>query len=111
MNAAFLALKRIKYYRRSTMTEPRLNDLAVLSIESDLSRTLDLYMLLSKSLLLWIKIIELHCPNVCEYCLLHCDVHYQNSWIFYSVLHIYKGIMCIWPEKALEFTSEYLKFS
>ena len=67
---SFSALKRIKYYRRSTMTEPRLNDLAVLSIESDLSRTLDLYMLLSKSLLLWIKIIELHCPNICEYCLL-----------------------------------------
>ena len=39
---SFSALKRIKNYRRSTMTEPRLNDLAVLSIERDLSRTLDL---------------------------------------------------------------------
>ena len=30
---SFSALKRIKTYRRSTMTEPRLNDLAILSIE------------------------------------------------------------------------------
>ena len=39
---SFSALKRIKTYRCSTMTEPRLNDLAVLSIERDLSKTLDL---------------------------------------------------------------------
>lgn len=40
---SFSVLKRIKNYHRSTMTEPRLNDLAVLSIERDLSRTLDLH--------------------------------------------------------------------
>lgn len=39
---SFSALTRIKTWRRSTMSEPRLNDLAVLSMERDLSRTLDL---------------------------------------------------------------------
>ena len=39
---SFSALKRIKTSPQLTMTEPRLNDLAVLSIERDLSKTLDL---------------------------------------------------------------------
>ena len=38
----FSALKRIKTYLRSTMTEQRLVDLAVLSIEQDLSGLLSL---------------------------------------------------------------------
>ena len=39
---SFSALKRIKTYLRSTMSEQRLVDLAVLSIERDLSRKLSM---------------------------------------------------------------------
>ena len=39
---SFSALKRIKTYLRSTMTEQRLVDLAVLSVERDLSQQLSL---------------------------------------------------------------------
>ncbi len=41
-------LSRLKTCCRSTMTEPRLNDLAVLSIERDISRTLDLNVVFEK---------------------------------------------------------------
>ena len=39
---SFSAMKRIKTYIRSTMTNERLSDLAVLSIEKELSKTLNL---------------------------------------------------------------------
>ena len=39
---SFSALKRIKTYLRSTMSDQRLTDLAILSIERDLSDNLDL---------------------------------------------------------------------
>ena len=39
---SFSALKRIKSYLRSTMSAKRLNDMAILSIEHDLSQKLDL---------------------------------------------------------------------
>ena len=39
---SFSALKRIKTCRRSTMCETRLNDVAILAMERDLSKTLDL---------------------------------------------------------------------
>ena len=38
---SFSKLKMIKNYLRSTMTQDRLNDLAILSIESDLAREVD----------------------------------------------------------------------
>ena len=39
---SFSTLKRIKSYLRSTMSEKRLNDMAILSIEHDLSQKFDL---------------------------------------------------------------------
>ena len=39
---SFSTLKRIKSYLRSTMSAQRLNDMAILSIEHDLSQNLDL---------------------------------------------------------------------
>ena len=44
----FSALKIIKTYRRSTMNEDRLNDIAILSIEKDLSNQLDLDIVVQK---------------------------------------------------------------
>ena len=38
---SFSKLKLIKNFMRSTMTQDRLNDLAVLSIESEIARTID----------------------------------------------------------------------
>ena len=38
---SFSVLKRVKTYLRSTMGQQRLNDLAVLAIERDLSKSLD----------------------------------------------------------------------
>jgi len=38
---SFSTLKRIKFYLRSTMSEKRLNNMAVLSIEHDLCQRLD----------------------------------------------------------------------
>ena len=43
----FSALKLIKTYRRSTMNESRLNDIAILSIEKDLAKELDLNMVVN----------------------------------------------------------------
>ena len=40
----FSALKLIKTYHRSTMNESRLNDIAILSIEKNLAKELDLSM-------------------------------------------------------------------
>ena len=48
---SFSALKRIKSYLRSTMTQKRLVDLAILSIEKELSNNLSLETMLSTNLL------------------------------------------------------------
>ena len=45
---SFSALKRIKIYLRTTMTEKRLTDIALLSIETDLSDTICLDDLLTE---------------------------------------------------------------
>ena len=39
---AFSCLKRLKTYLRASMTQDRLNDMAVLAIESDLAKNLDI---------------------------------------------------------------------
>ena len=44
----FSALKRIKSYLRNSMSEQRLSDLAILSIERDISDTLELEMVVDK---------------------------------------------------------------
>ena len=38
---AFSTLKRVKNFQRSTMSQDRLNGLAILSIENDLARGID----------------------------------------------------------------------
>ena len=45
---SFSVLKRVKSYLRSTMSEKRLNDMAILSIEHDLSQKLDLEAVVTK---------------------------------------------------------------
>ena len=46
----FSALKLIKTYRHSTMNESRLNNIAILSIEKDLAKELDLNMVVNNFL-------------------------------------------------------------
>ena len=85
---SFSALKQIKTYRCSTMTEPRLNDLAILSIERYLSKTLDLNVVVQN--FATIKIVELHYTNVLYFCSCTCTIYmYQVRNHFYSVLNMF----------------------
>ena len=45
---SFSVLKRIKTYLRATMGQERLNHLAVLSIERELSKSIDLYLVIDR---------------------------------------------------------------